>query len=298
MRVSRLALCCLMLCIVAVWGWTFALVKDAIAAYGVASFLAVRFAIAAIVMGAISGRRATRRSLKVGGLIGIVLAVSYLFQTYGLSGTTATNTGLITGLFVVFAPLAGLAFFGVRTPAALWVAIGVSVAGLALLTGAAPAGLVLGDVLALCCAACFGLHVALLGRYAKGHDAGVLALGQIGAAAVVFLVLRLALWPSLGPITWPTPQVWFALLVTGLIASAAAFYVQTFVQQRLSVAETAVIIVMEPLFAMIFGYLLAGDRLTWVQIIGAVLMVNAFFVGEIYPLIRKKRRKDHPPAAD
>jgi len=230
-------------------------------------------------------------SLKVGGLIGIVLAVSYLFQTYGLSDTTATNTGLITGLFVVFAPLAARALFGVRTPPVLWVAIGVSVAGLALLTGAAPAGLVLGDVLALCCAACFGLHIALLGRYAKGHDAAVLALGQIASAAVIFLVLRLALWPVLGPVAWPTPRVWFALIVTGVVASAAAFYVQTFVQQRLSAVETAVIIVMEPLFAAIFGYLLAGDRLTWVQIVGAVLMVNAFFVGEVYPLFRKKRTR-------
>ncbi len=48
----------------------------------------------------------TRRTLLVGGAIGVVLAAGYLFQTTGLLFTTPTNTGLVTGLFVVFAPLA------------------------------------------------------------------------------------------------------------------------------------------------------------------------------------------------
>ena len=286
----RLALCAMMLAVVAVWGWTFSLMKGPVAEFGVVGFLAVRFAIATVAMGALTLRRATRRSLKTGALIGLLLAVAYLSQTFGLRLTTATNTGLITGLFVVFAPLASRALFGVRTRAAHWLAIAVSLVGLGLLTGAGPAPLAPGDGLTLVCAACFGLHIALLDRVAKHHDAGVLAFGQIAAAAVVFLVL----WPLVDRVAWPSPRVWFALAVTGLAATAVAFTVQTFVQQRLSAVATAVIIVTEPLFAAFFGYVLAGDRLAALQWLGAALLVSALVVAEVYPALRRARR---PPQA-
>jgi drug/metabolite transporter (DMT)-like permease len=275
---ERLVLCCLLLIIVAVWGWTFTLMKDAIAKYGVVSFLAIRFLIASAALMPFAARRFDGRGLRVGGLIGLVLAASYLLQTFGLRHTTATNTGLITGLFIVFAPLANRALFAVRTSRASWGLIAVSVLGLGLLTGAAPGGPVLGDALTLGAAACFGLHVALLDRHAKRHPPIALAQGQILAAGGVFLLV----WPIADPVGWPTPDVWLALLVTGVVATAAAFLVQTLVQRRLSAVQTAAIIVTEPVFAAAFGYLLAGDRLTGLQIAGACLMVAAFVTIELY----------------
>ena len=55
--------------------------------------------------------------------------------------------------------------------------------------------------------------------------------------------------------------VWGALLVTGVFASALAFLVQTWAQRRLSAAGTALAFAMEPVWAGIFGFWLAGDRL-------------------------------------
>jgi drug/metabolite transporter (DMT)-like permease len=66
------------------------------------------------------------------------------------------------------------------------------------------------------------------------------------------------------------------------------------VQQRISAARTAVILTTEPLFAAIFGYLLAGDRLVPVQIAGALLIFSALLVGEVAPLLMKKRRPEVP----
>ena len=275
----RLKLSSLLLGIVVIWGWTFALMKDPIAEYGVVSFLAVRFVIGSAALGVVAGRRANLLSLGVGGLIGLALAACYLSQTFGLRYTTATHTGLITGLFIVFAPLANRALFGVRTSATLWAGIGLSILGLSLLVGAGRDGFALGDAFTLGAAACFGLHVALLDRHAKRHDPAVLALGQLLAATVVFLVI----WPFVEPVRWPSPNVWLALFVTGLLATAAAFFVQTYVQRRLSAVETAAIIVTEPVFAAIFGYLLAGDRLTGLQVLGATLMVGAMAAVEVYP---------------
>ncbi len=285
----------LLLGVVAVWGWTFVLVKQAIAEFGAVPFLAVRFAIAAAVMAPFTASRCSGRSLAVGGLVGLALMGGFLLQTLGLDRTTATSSGLITGLFVVFVPLANRTLFGVRTPGKLWFAIAAAIAGLYLLTSGgpgapaspeamaatAPADLSrrgLGDLLTVLCAACFGLHVALLDRTAKTHHPAALVQGQITMAALVYLVL----WPLVQPLALPSSAVWPALLITGLLATAAAYIVQTLAQRRLSAVEVAMIMFLEPLFAALFGWV-AGDRLALVQLAGGAIMLGAFAVVEVYP---------------
>src|SRR5215217_4116661 len=185
--------------VTAVWGWTFVVVQDAISAFGVLGFLALRFALASLALSPILLSGVTRRTLLVGGGIGLVLAAGYLFQTLGLLYTTPTNSGLITGLFVVFAPLADRFFFGVRASREVVVAVVLSLLGMVLLAGAGPAGVNLGDLLTLLCAAALGLHIALLSRYAAGHDAGGLTLAQILTMAVLFA----AVWPFFEPVAFP-----------------------------------------------------------------------------------------------
>lgn len=274
-----------------VWGWTFVVVQDAIVLYGVLPFLAVRFAIAAAALAPFCAPRAPKGTLFTGAGIGIVLALGYLFQTTGLLYTTPTNSGLITGLFVVFAPVSARLLFGVRSPRRILLAVSLSLLGMVLLAGGGPDGANWGDALTFLCAGALGLHIALLSRYAPAHDAGGLAFAQILTMALLFGLF----WPIFEPITWPPPEVWIALFVTGLLASAGAFYVQTFVQQRIPAARTAVILTMEPVFAAMFGYWLAGDRLVAVQVFGAALILSALVVGEVFPALRRrgKRRISH-----
>jgi drug/metabolite transporter (DMT)-like permease len=281
----RLLYTLLLVGVTAVWGWTFVVVQDAIALYGVLPFLALRFALAAAVLAPLSARAVARRTLVVGGGIGLVLALGYLLQTTGLLFTTPTNSGLITGLFVVFAPLADRLFFGTRASRLTMVAIVLSLLGMALLAGGGPEGVNPGDLLTLLCAVALGLHIALLSRYSAGHDTVGLTFAQILAMAILFA----ALWPLSGAVALPPREVWGALLVTGLLASAGAFYVQTFVQRRIPAARTAIILTMEPVFAALFGYWLAGDRLSAVQLGGAALILSALVVGEILPALAKRR---------
>jgi drug/metabolite transporter (DMT)-like permease len=281
----RLIFTLLLIGVTAVWGWTFVVVQDAIALYGVLPFLAVRFALAAAALAPLYAPRVTRRALLVGGGIGVVLALAYFFQTTGLLFTTPTNSGLITGLFVVFAPLADRILFGVRSSRQVIVAVFLSLVGMVLLAGGGPEGVNPGDFLTLLCAAALGVHIALLSRYAAGHDAGGLTLAQILAMTILFA----ALWPLFEPVESPPTGVWISLLVTGLLASAAAFYVQTTVQQSIPAARTAIILTMEPVFAAFFGYWLAGDRLSALQLAGAALILSALFVGEVLPVIRRRK---------
>ena len=279
----RLIYTLLLVAVTAVWGWTFVVVQNAISVYGVLPFLAVRFVLAGAALAPVYAAKLTRRSLLVGGGIGVVLAAAYLFQTSGLLFTTPTNSGLITGLFVVFAPLADRLLFGARASRQVILAVFLSMVGMVLLAGGGPEGANWGDLLTLLCAAALGLHIALLSRYAASHDAGALTLAQILAMALLFVVV----WPFFSPISLPPTEVWVALLITGLLASAGAFLVQTTVQQHIPAARTAIILTMEPVFAALFGYWLAGDRLVAVQILGALLILSALVIGEVVPVLRR-----------
>jgi drug/metabolite transporter (DMT)-like permease len=279
----RLIYTLLLVAVTAVWGWTFVVVQDAISFYDVIPFLAVRFVLAGAALAPIYARKLTRRSLIVGGGIGVVLAAGYLFQTTGLLFTTPTNSGLITGLFVVFAPLADRLLFGANVSRQVVLAVALSLLGMVLLAGGGPEGANWGDLLTLLCAAALGLHIALLSRYAASHDAGALTLAQILSIALLFLIV----WPFFAPVSLPPSEVWVALLVPGLLASAGAFLVQTTVQQHIPAARTAIILTMEPVFAALFGYWLAGDRLVAVQILGALMILSALVIGEVAPVLRR-----------
>jgi drug/metabolite transporter (DMT)-like permease len=279
----RLIYTLLLVAVTAVWGWTFVVVQDAIAIYGVIPFLAARFVLAGAALTPVYATKLTRRTLLVGGGIGAVLAAAYLFQTLGLLFTTPTNTGFITGLFVVFAPLADRLLFGANISRQVILATALSLIGMALLAGGGPEGPNLGDFLTLLCAAALGLHIALLSRYAASYHAGALTLAQILAVALLFVVV----WPFFDPVSLPPAGVWVALLITGLLASAGAFLVQTTVQQYIPAARTAIIMTMEPVFAALFGYWLAGDRLVAVQILGALMILSALVIGEVAPVLRR-----------
>ncbi len=282
---SRRLATVLLVLITAVWGWTFVIVHDAIAVYGVMGFLALRFAIAAAAMSLFWARLLTKRTLLVGVAIGLVLAAGYILQTWGLLFTTPTNAGLITGLFVVLAPVFDRLIYRTKLHPVAWLSVTMSLVGMTLLTGRLPTNLALGDILILGCALAFGVHIAVLSRHSSEHDPRALATAQMISLAVLFLFL----WPITDEIKAPPQEIWFALALTGVVASALAYAVQTAAQQVLSAVQTAVILTLEPVFAGFFGIWLAHDRLGPSQFLGAAIILAAVLLSELMPAFIKKR---------
>lgn len=271
----------LLISVTIVWGWTFVVVEQAIAIYGVMAFLAIRFLIAGATTSLIWGRYLRWSSLISGMLISLVLGSGYLLQTWGLRFTTATNAGLITGLFVVLAPLADRLIFRSRLRKTVWLTITLSLIGMSLLTGRLPTRLALGDLLVFGCALAFGLHIAILSHVTPKHDPRGLTTAQMLGMALIFLLL----WPLTGDIRLPPREVYFALILTGVAASALAYAIQTAAQRVLSTVQTALILTLEPVFAGIFGIWLAGERLNFTQFFGALLILAAVLLAEIAPLL-------------
>lgn len=255
----------------AVWGWTFVVVKDAIAQYPTVPFLALRFAIALIVMASVVRGLPSRRTLLVGTTVGTALAAGYLLQTVGLQYISAGNAGLITGLLVVFTPLLER-LTGRRVPWFAYPAVVAALAGTVLLAGGGGRlGVGLGELLLLGCALAFAVHIVLLSRWSPGLPPAPLAMVQMATAAVLFGI------PAAPALRMPSTYVWFALVVTGVAASAVAFLVQTWAQQQLSASRTALILATEPAWALFFSVLLTGQRLGPAQAVGAALVLLAIF---------------------
>ena len=246
--------------VTAVWGLTFVQVKDAVALYPLFAFLAVRFAIAALVLAVpAAGRMRSlgRRGGTAGAALGLLLALGYALQTAGLERTTVSSAGFITGLYVVFTPLLALLLFRTRVGRAVWLGVVLAVAGLAMLSGVG-AGDAGGDLLVLGGSAAYSLQIVLMERYAPRYDAVAFTQAEMLAACAGFAVVAVALGQVELPRGW---TVWGALLVTGVFASALGFLVQTWAQRRLSAARTALAFALEPVWAGLFGFWLAGDRL-------------------------------------
>jgi drug/metabolite transporter (DMT)-like permease len=269
----------LLLAVTAVWGVTFVQVKDAVAIYPLFAFLAVRFAIAGATLAPVGVTRMAalgRGGARAGVVLGLLLATGYGLQTAGLQRTTVSATGFVTGLYVVLTPVLALALFRVTTRAAAWVGVALATGGLALLSGVS-AGSPAGDLLVLAGAAAFALQIVFVERWAPRFDPIALTQVEMLAALAAFLVIALAL----GDLSVPHGRtVWAALLVTGIFASALAFLVQTWAQRRTSATRVALVFAMEPVFAGIFGYALAGDRLGWAGWLGCAVIMAGIVVAE------------------
>jgi drug/metabolite transporter (DMT)-like permease len=216
--------------------------------------------------------------------MGAFLTAGYVFQTFGLEHTSASNAGFITGLFVVITPLIGAALFRERIGGAAWAAAAVSALGLYLLAGAG--GLNRGDALALLCAVAFSAHIVATARSVGAHDPGALLVVQLGVCGLACLAVA-AIGGDLEAPRGGT--VWSALIVTALVASALGFFVQTYAQRHAPPARTALILASEPAFAGLFGWLAGGEHLSAVAWAGAVLIMVAILAVEVVPRLRPAR---------
>src|SRR6266571_7144347 len=95
--------------------------------------------------------------------------------------------------------------------------------------------------------------------------------------------------------TWqlhaPSGSVWFVIVITGVFASAFAFYIQTWSHGFISANRTALILSMEPAWALAAAVVLAGQRLGILQAAGAALVLAAIVGHELAPLKFKSQRE-------
>ncbi len=278
-RQAELAL----LTVTVVWGLTFALVKRTLESVTPFVFMTYRFALAFAVMGAASirlPRRLNRRTAAAGCLLGLFLYAAYSFQTFGLKYTSAGNAGFITGLFVVFVPVLSTLILKKRPGLLSLVSVGVAVVGLGFLSLQPGLRVNSGDLLVLACAFTYSLHIIYMDRFVREHDLFLLTLVQMGVVALLQGASALAFEDLIFP---RGGFAWMTIAVCGFFASAVAFFIQAWAQRLLSPVRTSVVLIMEPVFSVLFGMILLGERLTWRGWLGCGLMLAGMLISEIRP---------------
>ncbi len=270
-----------LLLVALVWGSTFVMVKRAVAAYPVFPFLAIRFGIGGLALAVLClavRARVTWHTVKNGAILGLLLFGGYALQTVGLQWTSASKAGFITGLSVVMVPI--LAALLVRTTPSRAAMIGVvlAAAGLGLLTLQNSTAINIGDLVVLGCAVCFALHVVGISAFARASHPIALAMVQISVVAVLSALAGLV-----RPATWPTPtfDTWMAAAFTGILATAAAIGIQTAAQRYTTPTHAALILTAEPIFAAVFGVLLAGEALSPRATAGGLIILQGMLASEI-----------------
>ncbi len=282
--------------VVAIWGSTFVLIKSALTDASPAAFNLARMSLAFFVLLAAywrSLRNIRPWQIGAGAIVGLCLAAGYQFQTIGLLTTTPSRSAFITGLVVVLVPLFCIVP-ALRPPGAhmpRWNAfLGAAVAflGIVLLTTPAEANSLMpdwsaisrGDILTFGCSIGFALHCIALGHASPRIDFRPLAVLQVGFCAV-FMAISL---PFMGqPHLNLTPRLVAALLIAAVLATAAAFSVQSWAQSILPPSHTALLITLEPVFAWITSFLVLGERLTRRPATGALLILAGIALTELIP---------------
>lgn len=270
-----------LLFITLIWGSSFVIVKKGLGQSSPVLFIVLRFWIASAALliclpGSLRGMslRVLRRGLVLAGL----LAAGFILQTLGLRVTTPSHSAFITSLFVLMVPLLGFLLFRHRPRPQTIAGVALATAGLGLLT--LPQGefaIGRGDLLTLLCAVVFALHILFLGRYLQECDfRQLLLLEVVGTAVICLVALPLIETPFLA---WD-PVMLFYLLLTGLLATALALYVQNSAQRFTTPNRAALVFSMEPFFAALFSYLLLGQTLTGREWIGGVLVLAGILISE------------------
>ncbi len=283
----------LLLAVVIVWGATFVLIKDALQDASPLLFNLLRMTLAFLALAIVNHRQLrhiNRHALVSGVIVGLFLAAGYQFQTAGLALTTPAKSAFVTGLVVVFVPLLTVipALRSANTPPPRWTtAIGALLAFSGLLLLTTPAGTSFqnlfvsigpGDLLTLACAIAFAGHLLALAHTSHRVPTAQLATLQIGVAALLMAItLPLGGQPHLSV----TPRLVIALAVTSLLATAAAFTIQSWAQQHLPPTHTAILLTLEPVFACLTSFLVLHEHLGLRSLLGAALILAGIIVIEL-----------------
>jgi drug/metabolite transporter (DMT)-like permease len=276
MRDSKVFSSIALMAVAAIWGSAFLSMKGTLERLDVNSFLTWRFVIATLLLIAIRPtvlKKIDLPFLKKGVILGVFLSSGYIFQSFGLTLTTVSNTGFITGLYVVFTPVVAALILRKNITLVEWFAVLVATIGLALLSfNGVKFGV--GEFLVLISALLFAFHIVGLGEWSKGLDTYALTVIQLGTCAVVTF---LASFKS-GFKAPPDSGVWWSIIYTAIFATALAFIVQTWAQSFIAPSTVGVILAAEVVFAAAFGIWLLNEPVTLRIALGGLLVLASMYL--------------------
>ena len=223
------------------------------------------------------GWRSADKNLWVGGcLCGVALFTGATLQQFGIQYTSAGKAGFITALYVIFVPLCRL-FAGKRPGKLLWGSVALAAVGMYLLCMDGSLALSKGDVLVLLGAFGFTAHILIIDHFSQKVDGVRMSCIQFFVAGALSLVcMFLFETPSVPAIL----SAWAPILYAGLLSCGVAYTLQVVAQKDTDPTVASLILCLESVFAVLFGWLLLGETLSMKELLGCILMVVAIVLAQ------------------
>jgi drug/metabolite transporter (DMT)-like permease len=278
----------------AIWGAGFVAQSTAMDSIGPMWFIGLRFAIATAVAAPLAlweHRKAEqpmpKSSIRNFLWIGLALFAGAMTQQLGLMTTSVTNSGFLTGLYVVFVPVLTVIFLRRKPHWIIWPAAGLALFGIFLLSGGKLAGLNNGDLLTILCAVFWALQVMLVGIFVGSTGRPMLlSMVQFAVCAVLGCVAGAIFEPlDMAAVTNALPEILYA----GFFSSGIGFICQVVGQRYTTAPQAAIFLSSEALFAALLGVLLLGETITTVGYIGCGTIFAAMLIAEIVPGLTKPK---------
>lgn len=270
-----------------IWGGSFVVMKSSVDKVPPGYLLALRFTAAAAAMMAAfpkSLRRLNRESLRKGLLVGIVLELSYLLQTYGIKYTTASKNAFITALYVILVPFLSWAVNRKKPGINNLLAAVLAVAGLGLLTLRGVTAVNFGDFLTFLCSLSFTVHLVLAERFTKNQDPILLAIIQVAVVGVLNWILAPFLdgFQAFSFEILRDRTLVAGILYLSIFCTMAAYAIQMVGQKILTASASSLLLSLEAVFGTIFSVIFLKEVLTGKMIVGCVLMFFALVISGIH----------------
>jgi drug/metabolite transporter (DMT)-like permease len=270
-----------LLLITIVWGTTFPLLRTSLHLLGPYDIVALRFTIAALLIGAIFWKRFARMSktaLWDGVVTGLFMGAGYLVQAIGLTTVSSPRSAFLTGTAVIFVPF--IDRFVSKMGVARGEAMGVALVFAGLLFFYVDANLTLraGDLWTLLGALMFACQVVTTNVAARRSDPFVVSAVQSAVAAVLGWVFV----GSTGGLTVPWSAIpWDRILYLGVVATAFILVLQTWALGKTKPVRAGVIYSLEPVFAAMFALAFFGEGMSTREVLGSAAILLGVLVAEL-----------------
>ncbi len=264
-----------------VTGCNYLVMKITVAGLTPLSLIFWRFAFATVFLALFSFGTTEVRRMKIwreGGAAGVLLGVALLLLGVAIQVAGSGETAFWVSSDAAFVPIISYAVFKAVPGRPTVVGIVLALVGLGMLSLTTSLEFRTGSVMGILSAVSFAFWIVALEGIAKRHSAVALGFVQMTAGLVVsgvcaYLAGSLELPSSLNS--------WICCLYLGTVGTGLRFAIQSHVQRTVSATETALIYLIEPVFAAILGAVFLSEVLTNAQCAGCVLILAGIAISQV-----------------
>lgn len=221
----------------------------------------------------------SRRTLLLGGACcGVLMFTGSYMQQTGIAYTTAGKAGFLTAMYVVLVPVLGI-FLKKKPRPILWVSVALACVGLYFLCFTDKTfSLAMGDAAMLGGAVMFALHIMVVDHFSPLVDGVCLSFVQfLTAGSLGMVVAFITEQPSFSALSAAAVPI----LYTGVFTMGVAYTLQIVAQKDTDPTVASLILCMESVFAVVFGWLILHETLSLREGVGSVFMFVAILLAQL-----------------